>query len=49
MLLIKKIIMSKRKRKNRSAVASFIRNVKSDLGNLNYGNQELPLLYPVNN
>ena len=39
--------MSKRKRKTRSAVASFIRNVKAEIGNLELNAQELPLLYPV--
>jgi hypothetical protein len=39
--------MSKRKRRTRSAVASFIRNVKAEIGNIEYNSQELPLLYPV--
>lgn len=39
--------MSKRKRRTKSAVASFIRNVKAEIGQVDYGSQETPLLYPV--
>ena len=39
--------MPKRKRKTRSAVASFIRNVKAEIGHVDYLTQDQPLLYPV--